>query len=45
MVSFVLARELGGNPVLAANIVALTTLLSIATLGLGIFALRLAAIV
>ncbi len=45
VVSFVLARELGGNPVLAANIVALTTLLSMATLGLGIFALRLAAIV
>jgi len=45
VVSFVLAHELGGNPVLAANIVALTTLLSVATLGLGLFALRLAAIV
>jgi len=45
VVSFVLARELGGNAILAANIVALTTLLSMVTLGLGIFALRLATIV
>lgn len=39
--SFVMARVMGGNARLAANIVALTTLGSILTLGSGIFLLKI----
>ncbi|WP_404418289.1 AEC family transporter [Marinospirillum sp.] len=38
--SYVMARAMGGNAVLAANIVALTTLLSTLSISLGVFILR-----
>jgi hypothetical protein len=38
--SFVMARVLGGNPALAANIIAITTLAASATVTLGIFVLQ-----
>lgn len=38
--SFVMARVLGGNPMLAANIIAITTLAASITVTLGIFALQ-----
>ncbi|MGM0613987.1 MAG: AEC family transporter [Pseudomonadota bacterium] len=39
--SFVMVKALGGNTALAANIVAITTLMASLTITLGIFALRL----
>ncbi len=39
--AFVMAKAMGGNAVLTANIIALTTLASIFTISTGIFALRL----
>ncbi|PXX91741.1 AEC family transporter [Marinobacter vulgaris] len=43
--SFVMVKALGGNDRLAANIVALTTLMASATVTLGVFALRTAGII
>lgn len=40
--SFVMVRVLGGNPALAANIIAMTTLAASVTITLGIFALQIA---
>ncbi|WNL43502.1 AEC family transporter [Halomonas sp. PAMB 3264] len=39
--SFVMAKAMGGNVTLAANIIALTTIMASLTITLGIFALRL----
>ena len=39
--SFVMVKAMGGNAALAANIIAMTTLMASVTITLGIFALRL----
>jgi predicted permease len=39
--SFVMVKAIGGNVVLAANIIAITTLMASITVTLGVFALRL----
>ncbi|WP_404364278.1 AEC family transporter [Marinobacter sp.] len=43
--SFVMAKALGGNARLAANIIALTTLMASITVTLGVFALRTAGLI
>lgn len=43
-VSFVMAKEIGGNAGLAANIVALSTIVSMVTISIGIFAGRISGI-
>ena len=44
-VSYVMARSMGGNHQLAANIVALSTLLAPITLSIGIYLLRSLALI
>ena len=43
--SFVMVKALGGNDRLAANIIALTTLLASITVTLGVFVLRSAGLI
>ncbi|MCE9681283.1 AEC family transporter [Halomonas alkalisoli] len=43
--AFVMAKAMGGNAVLTANIIALTTLMASVTITLGVFGLRLAGLI
>lgn len=43
--AFVMAKAMGGNAVLTANIIAMTTLMASVTITLGVFSLRLAGLI